>query len=208
MARQLVQTRALLAAFPAALSAGVVALSLVFASGITPSNAASAELEPFFGTFVGTAEVEDFDGEEREQRDLDIVIEPYDDGGFWLDWVNVTRVDGRRDVPGVERRVQTVLFRPARAGDFYVESREENPFREREAMRPMAGDPVRWATVRAGRMDVYSFVVLEDGRYELQIYERRLDGDYLEIQFQRIVDGEVEREITGRTVRAGLSPGD
>jgi hypothetical protein len=185
-----------------ALVAGIWAILGCLVAGVDP--AASSELEPFFGAYVGTASVEDFEREDVEQRDLDIVIEPYDESGFRLHWVNVTLVDGRRDVPGVERRLQTVLFQPAEAGSFYIEATEENPFREREAMRPMAGDPIRWATVRDGRMDVFSFVVLNDGRYELQIYERRLDGHYLDIQFQRLVDGVLEREIVGRTVRANL----
>jgi hypothetical protein len=185
-----------------ALVAGIWAILGCLVAGVDP--VASSELEPFFGAYVGTASVEDFEREDVEQRDLDIVIEPYDESGFRLHWVNVTLVDGRRDVPGVERRLQTVLFQPAEAGSFYIEATEENPFREREAMRPMAGDPIRWATVRDGRMDVFSFVVLNDGRYELQIYERRLDGHYLDIQFQRLVDGVLEREIVGRTVRANL----
>jgi hypothetical protein len=32
---------------------------------------------------------------------MDIVIEPYHEDGFRIQWVNVTLVDGRRDLPGV-----------------------------------------------------------------------------------------------------------
>lgn len=171
-------------------------------------HAATGDLTPFFGTYVGTAQVHGPNGGASEKRDIDIVVEPYSDDGFRLHWVNVTLVDGRRDVPGVERRVQDVLFEPAPEGDFYVESEEENPFRERAQMEPMQGDPVRWAALQNGELVVYSFVVRDDGRYEMQIYERRLTEDGMEIEFRRLIDGELQRRITGKTVRALAKGGD
>ena len=168
---------------------------------------ASASLEPFFGTYVGVAEVKNFrDGGDVLQRDMDIVIEPYKQGGFRIHWVNVSLVDGKRAVPGVERRVQTVLFEPAEDREFFVEVAESSPFRERGEMQPMRGDPVRWASLDEQGLHVYSFMVLEDGRYELQIYDRALTDIGLDIRFQRIVDGELVREVTGTTARANLQP--
>ena len=164
--------------------------------------AAPAELEPFFGAYVGVATVEDVKTGEVRQRDMDIVIEPYRDDGFAIRWVNVTLVDGRRDVPGVERRVQNVLFEKADDRDMYVEVTENNPFREREETRPMHGDPVRWASLDGDTLHVYAFVVAEDGTYELQIYDRVLTEKGIDIEFQRIVDDEVLRRITGTTARA------
>jgi hypothetical protein len=171
------------------------------------AGAAAASLEPFFGTYVGVAEVKDFraDGD-LAQRDMDIVIEPYKRGGFKIHWVNVSLVDGKRAMPGVERRVQTVLFEPAPDRDFFVEVAETSPFRERGETRPMRGDPVRWASLDDQGLHVYSFVVLEDGSYELQVYDRTLTDIGLDIHFQRIVDGELMREITGTTARADLQP--
>jgi hypothetical protein len=171
-----------------------------------PAGARAAGLEPFFGTYVGVAEVEDLAKGDVRQRDMDITIEPYKAGGFKIQWVNVTLVDGKRAVPGVERRVQTVLFEPAEHRGFFVEVAEDNPFREREETRPMRGDPVRWASLDDKGLHVYSFVVLEDGRYELQVYDRTLTDIGLDIRFQRIVDDEVVREITGSTARANVGP--
>jgi hypothetical protein len=172
--------------------------------GAAPPAAGAASLEPFFGSYVGIAEVEDpADGDVR-RRDMDIVIEPYKSGGFKIHWVNVTLVDGQRAVPGVQRRVQTVLFEPAEDREFFIEVQEANPFRERGETRPMRGDPVRWASLDDQGLHVYSFVVLEDGSYELQIYDRRLTDIGIDINFRRIVDGEVVRRITGTTARANL----
>jgi hypothetical protein len=181
-----------------------VALMLALAA---PAATAAASLEPFFGTYVGVAEVQDFrNGGDVLQRDMDIVIEPYKQGGFRIHWVNVSLVDGKRAVPGVERRVQTVLFEPAEDREFFVEVAESSPFRERGEMQPMRGDPVRWASLDEQGLHVYSFMVLEDGRYELQIYDRALTDIGLDIRFQRIVDGELVREVTGTTARANLQP--
>ena len=72
-----------------------VAAALVLFGWVTSVtlHAAEGPLARFFGTYVGKAEVEDRDGA-REERDMDIVIAPYD-GGLRLYWVNVTLVDGR-----------------------------------------------------------------------------------------------------------------
>ncbi len=40
-----------------------------------------------------------------------------------------------------------------------------------------------------------------DGTYELQAYERVLTEHGLDIDYRRILDGVVERRITGRTIR-------
>lgn len=182
---------------------GALLLTLAIACTLAP-GASGASLEPFFGTYVGVAEVEDLVDEKVRRRDMDIVIEPYKSGGFKIHWVNVTLIDGERAVPGVQRRVQTVLFEPAENRAFFVEVAEANPFRERAETRPMRGDPVRWASLDDQGLHVYSFVVLEDGSYELQIYDRFLSDIGLDISFRRIVDGEVVRRITGTTARANL----
>ena len=184
---------------------GAVPLALAIACALA-SGAQGAALEPFFGTFVGVAKVESLEDDTVRQRDMDIEIEPYKQGGFKIHWINVTLVDGRRAAPGVERRVQTVLFQPAENRGFFVEVEEANPFRERGQTRPMRGDPVRWASLDDHGLHVYSFMVLEDGRYELQIYDRSLTDIGLDINFQRIVDGAVVRRIAGTTARANTAP--
>jgi len=178
----------------------VGALALVWLLPGADLRAAPSDLKPFFGTYVGVATVEDTDGEVHH-RDMDVVIQPYQDG-FRIDWINVTLVNGRRDLPGVVRRVQSALFEPVEDRDMYVEVEPENLFQEREETKPMRGDPVRWASIDGPRMHVYAFEVLEDGTYELQIYDRILTEKGLNIEFQRIVDGKVLRQITGETARA------
>jgi hypothetical protein len=174
-------------------------LGLLAMAAPTGGTALAAELSDFFGTYVGNAqELEDPDA---LSRDMDIVIQPFHDEGFQINWITVTKVDGRRDVPGVERTVQSVFFEPAEDGSFFVEVEADNPFREHETKLPMSGHAVRWASLDDDTLRVYSFVVLEDGRYELQIYNRALTDIGLDIVFQRFDDGELVRQIKGTTVR-------
>lgn len=177
---------------------GLLVLTLL-AFACVPGKAAAAAVSDFFGTYVGNAqELTDAD---PLARDIDIVIEPFHDDGFQIHWITVTKVDGRRDVAGVTRTLQSAFFEPAADRNLFVEVEADNPFREREAKAPMRGHAVRWASLNGDTLHVYSFVVLEDGRYELQIYDRVLTDVGLDIVFRRFDDGELVRQIKGSTVR-------
>ncbi|MEZ5823926.1 MAG: hypothetical protein R3C97_04045 [Geminicoccaceae bacterium] len=167
------------------------------------SQAVSAQsLDDYHGAFVGEAAVVDPQAGTEAVRDIDIVIGKPDRGDLRIDWVNVDRVDGRRDVPGVKRRAGSLVFDQVDGGDYLVENRGYDPFHERDELAPIEGDPLRWGYLGDDGLRIFSFVILDDGSYELQTYVRRLDGDRLELDFVRIVDGEVQRRITGRAQRA------
>ena len=178
-----------------AAAAALTALLLV-------APATAAELERFFGTYVGVAEVKDLEGGQTYRRDMDVVIEPYQRTGFRIRWINVTLVDGRRDVEGVKRRVQEVIFKPRGDDGLFVAVPPQDPFREADPHEPLRGDAVRWARIQGDHLHVYSFVVLPSGAYEIQDYDRELTDKGIDIEFRRVVDGELVREITGTTVRA------
>jgi hypothetical protein len=161
------------------------------------------DLSRFFGSYVGRATVEDLKTGSKQERDLDIVIAPYRRHGLQIDWITVGLVDGRRDLPGVKRWSQQARFEPAGGRNFMVEVGESSLFEERGDMEVIAGDPVRWTRIADNTLHACSFVVLEDGRYELQIYQRILTETGMDIVFERIVDGEVMRRVVGSTVRAG-----
>jgi hypothetical protein len=177
---------------------GLLALVLLVLAG-PAGKAAAADLGDFFGTYVGNAQ--ELGDTEPMARDMDIVIQPFHDNGFQIHWITVTKIDGRRDVPGVERTVQSAFFERAEDRSLFVEVEADNPFRERETKEPMSGHAVRWASVDGETLHVYSFLVLEDGRYELQIYDRVLTEVGLDIVFRRFDDGVLVRQIKGSTVR-------
>jgi hypothetical protein len=182
-----------------ALVAALVAC--VLATPIAAAADAAVPLKEMMGVYLGRATVRDLDVKRTEERDIDVEIVPFDRDGFRIRWVNVTLVDGRRNVPGVKRRVSELTFRPAKGRAFFVEAPQVNVFAEREETTPIGGDPVRWAVLDAAGLHVYSFVVLDDGRYELQTYSRKRTSAGISLRYERVVDGKPLREIDGQAVK-------
>jgi hypothetical protein len=175
-------------------------MAFALAAPVVAADTAS-QLKDQMGTYLGRATVRDADTNRTEEREIDVVISPFKGNGFRIRWVNVTLVDGRRDVPGVKRRVSELAFVPGKRPGFFVEAPEGNVFVEREEVTPLGGDPVRWAVLDADALHVLSFVVLDDGRYELQSYTRRRTAAGLELHYERVVDGKRLRAIEGRAVK-------
>jgi hypothetical protein len=158
-------------------------------------------LKPMLGVYLGRATVKDLDTRATEERDIDVEVTPFDRDGFRIRWVNVTLVDGRRNLPGVKRRVSELTFKPAKGRNFFVEVPQASVFAEREEVQPMGGDPVRWAVQDAAGLHIHSFVILRDGRYELQTYSRKRTDTGIVLHYERVVDGRLVRTIDGQAVR-------
>jgi len=170
-----------------------------------PAGALGADpvppLKDLMGVYLGRATAKDHDTSATEERDIDVEMSAFERTGFRIRWVNVTLVDGRRNVPGVKRRVSELAFRPAKGGRYFVEAPAVNVFAEREEVAPLGGDPVRWAVLDAAGLHIYAFFILPDGRYELQTYSRRRAGTGLDLHYERVVDGKLTRSIDGRAVK-------
>ncbi len=180
------------------------ALLLMNLAAATPVFAADpdADLRRFFGTYVGRAEEVALDDRARVERDIDLTISPKGQDGLLLTWTNVTLVNGRRDVPGVRRRTDEMWLIPAPERGFYHARAPYDPFSETRPLDALVGDPVRWGTMSDDSLRVYSLMILDDGRYELQIYARALTGDGLGLDWKRLIDGELVAHMTGNLVRA------
>jgi hypothetical protein len=180
-------------------------LGVALAAATLPIPSPRAEppgMKELLGAFVGRAEEQNPADGTPEQRDIDMEITAYQDDGLRVSWTNVTLVDGRRDVPGVKRRRDEIILAPAPDRSFYLAGVGYDPFSAKEEPDPLAGDPLRWSVAADESLAIYSFVILEDGRYELQVSRRDPLPDGIKLDFERIVDGEVTRRLTGRAVRA------
>ncbi len=187
---------------PAAAAAlGALLLVGAFVAAGPAAAQPKSALKDLMGVYLGRATVRDLDTQRTEERDIDVEVRPFERNGFRIRWTNVTLVDGRRNVPGVKRRVSELAFRPARGGAFYVEAPQVDVFVEREETTPMGGDPVRWAVHDAAGLHVYSFTILDDGRYELQSYSRRRTATGIDLRYERVVDGRTLRTIEGTAVK-------
>ena len=119
----------------------------------------------------------------------------------------MTLVDGRRDVPGVKFRRDEVLLVPAPERSFFLAGGRLRSLRPEEgAGRRQRRSAALGRGRRATALDVFSFVILEDGTYELQVSRRRPERDGVRLEFERIVDGEVVRHMTGHAVRRPSRP--
>lgn len=180
----------------------LVLLAICFLAGAAaPTPTGRGVFDALFGTYVGRAVETDLAGHMREERDIDIIIAPYGEEGATVTWTNVTLVNGRRDVPGVERHSDEIILAPAPERSFYLAGAGYDPFKNRGQPNVLAGDALRWATLAGPRLDVYSFLILPDGSYELQVYERARTPEGIALSFHRYVDGELVRRMAGTAVR-------
>jgi hypothetical protein len=131
-----------------------------------------------------------------------LVVKPQGTGGLLLTWTNVTLVDGQRDVPRVRRHTdQTWLIPLLPEQGLYRARVAYDPFTEDRPLDVTAGHPLRWGVLSNDSLRVYSFMVLDDGRYELQVYTRTLTDAGLRLEWKRLVDGELVRHMMGDLVR-------
>lgn len=179
-------------------SIGALVLAPTLAA-LPPASAQPEAADPFYGVYVGTAEVYDGDGTLLEERDIDIEISSGERSSLVITWTNVSLVNGQRDVPGVTRRqAQLTLLEE---GDILIEDTRGSLFSGARDIDTMQGDAVRWGRFADGSLDVFAFAVLEDGQYRLHEYYRRLTDLGLDLEFQAWQDGELDTRIIGRAVR-------
>jgi hypothetical protein len=177
--------------------------ALVFGLALASAAAVAQEspISPFAGVYVGAADVYDGDGTLVGQRDLEIIIEELGRNRFRITWTNVSLVDGRRDVPGVERRVGVATFEPGDQPNVYVQETRGSLFEREEDIDFLEGDALRWASIEGDRMGMYSIALTEEGLLEVQSYVRTLTDIGMDLDFRRMYDGRIDRRIEGTAVR-------
>lgn len=178
-----------------AVSLAVVAAAVWLAAAIVPFGASAASgLEPFYGDFEGRSISENGDG--LTKRDLGVVIAPLD-RGFRLSWTTVkNRADGNR-----QRKSYTIDFRATRRPGVYASAMRTSKFGSRVPLDPMKGEPFVWARLAGRTLSVYALLIDDNGRYEMQVYDRTLTEAGLYLEFNRYRDGATLRTITGRLAR-------
>lgn len=186
----------------------VVAAILVTVSPLLPraagADAAPAPIEAFFGTYVGSARISG----ENEFRDLIVSVKPARKG-FSIYTSTVIRTAPERASPGVKWRSETQTFIRTAMPHLYEPMLRESMFARRRDPDLMGGDTLAWASIRGRTLGVFAMNILEDGHYELRVFERRLTELGMDLHFTRYRDGAVVRELTGILARAneGDEPG-
>ncbi len=170
---------------------------------VTPARAAEAPppavgIEAFFGSYEGrgTGSTDDH----ATDRDLAVTIGPAADGGFVVSWSTAVR----GEVGGSEKRkAYSIGFQPTQRPGVYSSAMRANVFGEKVPMDPFKGDPFVWARLSGTTLSVYALIILDDGGYDLQIYDRTLTPEGLDLAFSRWVDRQQVGGLTARLVRKG-----
>ena len=163
----------------------LLALGLIAVLGFSaPAQAQTALPEGFYGTFngLGLAEtMEDGKVVEVKPRDFDVTIAKAADGGFTVSWKTTEyTIKPRRSRLDAENESVT-----------FAKSERPGLFGEQKPGDLASGDPVYWARVTDKTLDIYRLGVGTDGRHELAVWQRTLDGDQINLVFQR--SGEISK---------------
>jgi len=161
---------------------------LALAVGLLATQA-RAEAEPFYGTYSGSAEVSSLDGT-KIPRDMSVEISGTKDG-FRVQWTSVTyRTNGK-----TKEKSYTIDFVPSDRAAVYAAAQRKNVFGHEVQLDPMKGEPYVWARFSDQTLTVYSLFVDADGGYILQQYDRTLAENGLNLRFQTIRDGQIQRAV-------------
>ena len=161
------------------------------------ANVVAAEgIEPFVGEYRGRAISDTAAG--LDERDLSVVIEAKRKGGFVVEWTTVARgsVSGK-----LRKSSYTVEFITTKRPNIYSSAMKTNVFGGRQAMDPLEGDPYVWARIDGKTLTLHALIITQEGGYEIQVYDRTLTEDGMELRFSRVRDGEVLKQISGTLER-------
>ena len=178
----------------------VVAASLPIGAGIA---LAAGEQEKFYGSYVGSGTAKHVGKNTTEQRDLDVTVEAYKNGGFTIKWITVVRgSDGERVGDDVKRREVEENFIPLEDKEaVFILAPKGGLFQKAELPNPLRGEPMRWATIENDAMTIYSMAISDNGDSELQVYRRTLTEKGMDISYLRLHDEAIELRMAGNLVR-------
>ncbi|MDA0703359.1 MAG: hypothetical protein O3A96_09015 [Proteobacteria bacterium] len=167
----------------------VIALALSWAPVL--AQAEDRPISDFFGHYVGSAmaKTEDSRSLGFEMRDLDVIIEGAEPGGFVLSWTTIRGRDGDKDA---KRKTRTMFFKPGVAPNIFGPETQGDPAK---------GEEVAWSRIDGDTLYTYLMAVNERGDYEMQMYSRQVTKDGMALDFERFHDGERTRKVSGKLKR-------
>jgi hypothetical protein len=171
---------------------------LLFTALLTAAGNAYPDegIAPFVGEYRGRAISEGING--LAERDLSVVIEARDKGGFVVEWTTVSRgsQSGR-----LKKSSYTVEFIATKRPNIYSSAMKTNVFGGRQAKDPLKGDPYVWARIDGKTLTQYVMIITDEGGYEMQVYDRTLIASGMSLRFSRVRDGKVLKLISGTLER-------
>ncbi len=167
------------------------------ASG-TQDTLQALKLSGFFGKWhgLGTAESRDDPYFRLTARDLDVTIAappPEADAadGFSVTWTTLSRDSGSSMQPTWRTRSAALLFKPTEQANVWREAHSTDPLRQ----------PYAWAQLVGHTLTMYLLTIPTNGGVELQVYERTVVGDTMQLLFTRFSNDDNIRTVKARLTR-------
>ncbi len=152
------------------------------------SPKADAAIDPFVGRYAGRAKFLDAGAE--VERDLSVDIAKTKDG-FSVAWQAIThKPDGK-----LKAKEYSIDFIPTRRPQVYTSAMRKNVFGGVEPLDPMKGEPYVWGRIIGNTLTIFALLINDEGGYELQVYDRMLVAEGLDLTYSRIRDGEQLKAI-------------
>ena len=170
--------------------ASLIVLCLILIPGL---RADAASFTAFLGDYVGetTFEVNGV----QWKRNLNVAIKSKGKG-FSVEWMTTTfKASGK-----VTKKTYSVDFVPSDREGIYSSAMKTNVFGGRVALDPLKGDPYVWARINGDTLTIFALLITESGGYEMQVYDRTLTPDGLDLKFSRL-----RYDKTSSTIEAKLT---
>ncbi len=164
-------------------------LLLPFPEAAAGEDAGVMPISAFFGHYAGRTL---FPMGEAANRDLRVSIQPFNAHGMTVTWeTSILKGDD-----GASRKSTSVNFEPtSRPGIFAA------VFPQGGEPDLAAGESYPWARLAGRTLTVTVFTIVDGGDYLVQQYDRTLSDAGLLLEFRRLRNGVVERQIKGNLNR-------
>jgi hypothetical protein len=172
----------------------LLALACFATGGTAAGTAAGADpaVQAFFGAYDGESM---YPADEYGRRQLTVVISPYEETGFTVEWL--TAMERARG----DRQTNTDRL------DFLPSATDPRVFRAVPAdggapsTDPLDGQRYAWARLKDNILTVHVLTITPEGDYVMQTYDRALNEFGLTLSFVRVRNGTMEKRIWGSMYR-------
>ena len=175
---------------------GVVLCAGVVGGGARPSWSDELAIQSFFGEYLGRTLMPM--GEARN-RDLRVAIRPFGAFGFTVEWQTTLY----KSTNGPESKMQVIDFEPTGRPKVYAVARGDGTAGVSVPTAPAGGEPYAWARIAGDTLTVNLLTIADNGDYVVQTYDRTLTPDGMKLDFMRVKNGQIERQIKATLKRVG-----
>ncbi len=148
----------------------------------------------FYGTFKGSAE--SVISGELSERELTVVIKPWKDKGFTVEWTTlIHRANDKKKMTDL-----SINFYPSSRPGIYASAMRTDVFGQAVPYDPVGedADPYVWAGIEGDSLTVSALYILSGGHHEMHLYKRSLNENGLSLDFERLNNGEKVAKVAAQ----------